>query len=133
MWISDSRSGQRQENPADVGTVTLSEQPGGVYLEGERRWNRVFGPGGYRWQPALGEQVLVLKAGAEGEQTCIVGRMQQEELEAGAVEIASGQRRAVVKLSDSGELALSGEVTVNGVGLESLIVDMIEQYMGIGG
>lgn len=126
MWTSNrSRRCAVREPVAGVGEVTLGELPAGVYLEGERRWAQVYGPGGYCWRPALGEQVLVLKAGGEGEQPCLVGRRQQEELEPGEVSISAGQAR--IDLRPDGTLALGGTVTVNGMTLEALIAKVVSQ------
>lgn len=74
MWIAE-RSRRRLE-PAElagVGQVTLPEDPAGVWLDGERRMLPVFAPGGYVWRPSLGEQVLVLKTGRQGEAPCVLG------------------------------------------------------------
>ena len=134
MWTSDrGRKRAVEEYAADVGEVTLEEEPLGVYLEGERRWAGIYSPGGYRWRPAQGEQVLVLKAGAEREQPCIVGRHQDGELEPGEVEISSGTGKSVICLCGDGELALNGWVTVNGIGLEELIASIVKQFVGGGG
>ena len=129
MWTSDrSRKRAVGECGADVGEVTVEQEPLGVYLEGERRWAGVYSPGGYRWQPIQGEQVLVLKAGAEREQPCIVGRQQEGALEPGEVELSSGTGKAVIRLRGDGELALVGRITVNGVRLEDLIAGIARQF-----
>lgn len=133
MWTSDrGRKRAVEECAADVGEVTLEEEPLGVYLEGERRWAEIYSPGGYRWRPAQGEQVLVLKSGAEREQPCIVGRYQEGELEPGEVELSSGSGKSMIRLNADGELALDGWVTVNGVGLEDLIASIAKQFAGGG-
>ena len=132
MWTSDrGRKRAVEECGADVGEVTL-EEPLGVYLEGERRWAGVYSPGGYRWRPAQGEQVLVLKAGAEREQLCIAGRQQEGDLEPGEVELSSGSGKSMIRLREDGELALDGWVTVNGVRLEDLIASIAKQFAGSG-
>ena len=141
MWTSDrGRKCPVEESAAGLGAVTLGENPAGVYLEGERRWTEVYSPGGYHWRPALGEQVLVLKAGGERENSCIVGRKQgrSQELEPGQVTIASGTGQAAVKLHPSGDielcasgdLDLRGYVTVNGVSLRSMIENIVEELTG---
>lgn len=64
MWTSDRRkTRQAGESWVDWGEVTLEGDPAGAYLDGERRQLAVYGPGGYCWKPALGDRVLVLKAG----------------------------------------------------------------------
>lgn len=68
MWTSDRRkTRQAGESWVDWGEVTLEGDPAGAYLDGERRQLAVYGPGGYCWKPALGDRVLVLKAGQGGE------------------------------------------------------------------
>lgn len=128
MWTSDrSRRCTQEEAAADIGAVTLGEEPAGVYLEGERRGARVYSPGGYRWRPAQGEQVLVMKAGAERESPCIVGRVQEGGMEPGEVELSSGRRKSMIRLKSDGELALTGTVTVNGVRLETLVEEIAKR------
>ncbi len=78
MWTSNRKQdGRTQEAPGDVGVVTLGGDPAGVYLSGERRWVAVYAPGGYQWRPAVGEKVLVLKAGDHQESPCLVGVRQE--------------------------------------------------------
>lgn len=131
MWTSDRGRKRPVEEPAaDVGTVTLAEEQAGVYLEGERRWTQVYSPGGYGWRPALGEQVLVLKAGGERESPCIVGRKQPEGLKPGEVVVESGSGKAAVRLLGS-EVGLEGNVTVNGVALQTLIENIVRTIVGV--
>ena len=77
MWTSErERRTPVREAEAEVGLVTLGGDPAGVNLGGERRWLPVCSPGGYAWQPAAGDKVLVLKTGTEREAPCILGRVQ---------------------------------------------------------
>ncbi len=134
MWTSDrGRKRPVEEAAADLGQVTLSEEQMGVYLEGERRWTQVYSPGGYHWRPALEEQVLVLKAGSEREEPCILGVEQKEKLEPGEVSISSSEDRAQLRLTNRGELALEGDVTVNGKALRKLIEEIVSEIVGSGG
>ena len=92
MWTSDRRkTRQAGESWVDWGEVTLEGDPAGAYLDGERRQLAVYGPGGYCWKPALGDRVLVLKAGQGGESPCVAGKRQgeAETLGAGEVSISS--------------------------------------------
>ena len=108
-----------QEAPAELGAVTLSGDPVGVLLGGERRWVPVYGPGGYCWRPEEGQNVLVLKAGGEGESPCVLGAMQSAaELEPGEVQINGGN--SSIRLGHGG-LELKGTVMVNGQELEQYI------------
>ena len=112
-----------EEPAAELGEVTLGGNPAGVVLGGERRQLPVYGPGGYLWRPTVGEQVLVLKAGAERESPSIVGRLQESgELEPGEVRLKGGNSEVWLQ---GDELALRGNVTVNGTGLVDLIVQVV--------
>ena len=72
MWIS-RRKETRQTERAQVGNVTVEGRLVGAMLDGERRDLPVYGPGGYVWRPSQGQEVLVVKAGADGEQPCVAG------------------------------------------------------------
>ena len=96
-----------------TGPVTVEGEALGAWLEGERRDIAVYGPAGYRWVPQRGQEVLVLKAGEDGERPCAVGvPLSGEGLKPGEVEIAAG--KAAIRLSSDGSVAITGKVTVNG-------------------
>ena len=137
MWTSNRKLEERiEECTADQGTVTLGGDPAAVYLGGERRWVALYAPGGYQWRPKAGDKVLVLKAGDHQELPCLVGRRPdtlEEELAPGSVRIHSGT--GVVLLEEEGltlqgnEVHLSGEVTINGQGLEAYIQNIVYQIL----
>ena len=129
MWTSErNRRLPAQEPAADVGVVTLDGDPAGVELGGERRWLPVYAPGGYRWRPAAGEQVLVLKAGGERESPCVVGTAQPEEdLAPGEVVISGGG--STVRLGKQA-LELDGRILVNGVELEGYVRQIVTEILG---
>ena len=121
MWLSEQRSRRpAEERPAELGVVTLTGEAPAVWLTGERREVPVLGPGGYCWRPSAGDEVLVLKAGAEGEQPWVAGQScgWPEELQPGDVGIYAGQ--AAVVLKAGGTVDLRGSVTIDGVPLEEL-------------
>lgn len=121
MWLSEQRKAPSEgETAVELGVVTLEGEKPGVYLSGERRDLPVVGPGGYCWRPFAGQQVLVLKAGVEGERPCVAGTFcaEMEELGPGDVGIYAG--RSAVVLRSGGRLDLRGEVRLNGVALEEL-------------
>lgn len=132
MWTSDRRRERLdRESAADCGAVTLEGDPAGAYLDGERRELGVYGPGGYCWKPALGDQVLVLKAGAQGETPCIAGKRQRDSgLEAGEVSIYNGRQTSGLKLRGDGRLELEGQVMVNGQNLIRLIQQVVYDILG---
>ena len=122
MWISDrSKTAAVTAGAADMGVVTVAAREAGVYLGTERRWLPVMAPGGYRWRPRLGEQVLVVKTGTDGESGCILAKQEEEpdELLPGEVEISGRECR--VKLNAAGDVELWGNVKVNGVPIEQMI------------
>lgn len=128
MW-----SGQRgrllpvEEPGAELGEVTVGGDPAGVILGGERRELPVYGPGGYVWRPSVGDQVLVLKAGAERESPCIVGRVQAGEgLEPGEVKVCGGDSTIWLKKN---QLDLQGEVAINGTRLVDLIAEIVVEIL----
>ena len=114
MWISKRRDPGHSPS-AMVGRATIPGDPAGVYLDGERRSLPVFGPGGYHWRPALGQEVLVLKG--EGESSYVAGARCGVSLEPGEVCIRAGEAGAQIRLLPDGTLELRGRVLVNGVPL----------------
>ena len=130
MWLSQQRREMtRRENPAETGKVTLEGDPAGVYLSGERRNVCVYSPGGYQWAPAQGQDILVLKVGADGESPCAVGVRQQSELAPGEVCVSNADGQASMHLTQDGTLALQGQVTVNGVELEMLVKQIVQSVL----
>lgn len=117
MWISGRRErGLARDAAVGLGTVTLEREPVGVYADGERREVPVFGPGGYRWSPTVGQEVLVLKTGDQGELPCVAGVRCAPGLRPGEVEISAGA--AAVVLSPDGTVTLRGQIKVNDKTLE---------------
>lgn len=139
MWTSNrKREGLSQECAADQGIVTLGGDPAAVYLGGERRWVSLYTPGGYQWRPKAGDKVLVVKAGDHREIPCLVGKRpdelsEEDELSPGSVRIHSGT--GVVLLDEEGltlkgdEVALEGDITVNGQSLQSYIQNIVYQVL----
>lgn len=127
MWTSSQmkESGGAQRHSAALGVVTAAGAENGVYLGTERRWLPVMAPGGYRWRPRAGDQVLVLKAGTDGESPCVLARQVQEDdtLLPGEVELAG--TGCSVKLTEKGEVVLRGTVRINGTTLEDMIQTMV--------
>lgn len=121
MWLSNRQKTQvAEEAKAEFGEVSLSGAQIGVYVSGERRNVEVLSLGGYHWRPQLGEQVLVLKAGQQGEQPCILGTPLTElgSLEEGEVMIMGPNGDSAIKLGQGGVVDLIGTVYVNGIALQ---------------
>ena len=113
MFLSAREGTKKPGGQALAGPVTLEGSPAGAYLEGERREISVYGPKGYYWVPKLGDEVLVLKTGQDGEKPCVVGApMGEGRLKPGQVMISTG--KAAVLLSPNGTVAVTGTFTVNG-------------------
>lgn len=114
MWMAEQHRRREPEDGSRIGSVTLGGDPAGVCLDGERRNLPVFGPGGYVWRPAPGDQVLVIKTGTDGEAPCVAGRRNEgaESLGEGEVLIRSGG--ASIRLGRDGTVSITGRVLVNG-------------------
>ena len=114
MWIAQQQKRRNGGGGSRVGQVTLGGDPAAVCLDGERRELPIFGPGGYIWRPARGDQVLVLKTGADGEAPCVAGARcgGAETLREGEVLIHCGS--ASIHLTAGGQILLTGDVYING-------------------
>ena len=130
MWISQQgRYAGRQEHDARLGVVTAQGEQTGVYADGHQRLLPVAAPGGYRWKPKNGQQVLVLKTGADGEAACIIAQQEnrEDDLKPGEAELYG--RGCSIRLGEDGTLRLDGTVLVNGTPLESLIASMVQRTL----
>lgn len=114
MWISEQgkrRSDARAET--QVGETTVSDGVLAVRTEGEERELTLYAPGGYRWRPEVGDQVLVLKAGPYGEEKCVAGtRCESGGLAPGEIELRCGS--CAILLGRDGTIHMTGTVLVNG-------------------
>lgn len=121
MWLSKMSAHALSEptSAADMGVVTIGGAQPGVQTDGERRNLPVCGPGGYRWTPRKGAEVLVIKTG-EGEHLVVgeTGDSQPEEicLRASGAEIRlkNGTVSVTGNLQVSGNLLVSGSADVRG-------------------
>lgn len=119
MWLSRRNQQEKiREQTAEVGIVTLERGRPAVCLTGERRNLPILTPGGYCWQPAAGDTVLVLKSGADGEQAWVLGVPGGGELLPGEVWI-----RGIgggIHLDVNGAVDLRGIVKINGTKIEDM-------------
>ena len=114
MWLANrSRREVAQESGAELGIVTVADNPAGVYLAGERRAVPVLSPGGYHWKPKRGDSVLVLKSGAEQEH-CLVaaGKEPRKSLRPGEIWISANGEAGILLSGDS--IQLWGRIFANG-------------------
>lgn len=119
----------RQEHDARMGVVTAQGERTGVYADGHQRLLPVAAPGGYRWNPENGQQVLVIKTGADAEAACIAAALDTvpDDLNPGEVELYG--RGCSVRLDADGRVLLQGAVLVNGVELKRLIQSEVERAL----
>lgn len=110
MWLAEQQKREAAQQAGAVGEVTLSGEALAVELDSERRGLSVYAPGGYRWRPAVGQKVLVLKADGE---PCVVGAPAAGGLEPGEVALESGGG-ASLHLSNGGTVTLGEDVAVEG-------------------
>ena len=116
MWLSSRLRPAVPTADADLGTTTIAGGSAGVLTRGEVRDLPVYGPGGYIWQPAGGDAVLVIKGGPGGEEQCVAGARQKKPpmaLRPGEVCLyAPGG--ASIRLRNDGALELRGAVRIQG-------------------
>ena len=128
MWVSQQgKNTSVFGTGAEEGQVTVGGDPAGVYLTGERRNLPVCAPGGFRWKPATGQQVLVLNHEQGGAHAAILGLLPQGDvshLQSGEIELSGGG--AHIMLGQSAVITLGGTVNINGEKLE----DMIRRIVG---
>ena len=131
MWIVERgrKNGiQMSDTSAQQGVVTMSGESASVYLDGERRWIPTYAPGGYCWRPQLGEQVLVMKTGEQGQDSCIVATCPEgQTLAPGEVRISGGGGE--IFLADGGTVSVTGTLKINGESLEQMIARMVAAVM----
>lgn len=89
MWTWErERRRAALEEVAQLGRVTLSGAVTAVNLGGERRRLTLCAPGGLRWRPRTGQEVLVLKTGAA---PCVLGTVEEgKDLLPGEVRLPEG-------------------------------------------
>lgn len=131
MWTSShtKTTGTQTRSNAALGVVTVSGQENAVYLGTERRGLPVAAPGGYRWRPKVGQQVLVLKSGADGELAWVLAQPEQQpdDLLPGEVELVGPD--CTLKLTGAGAVELRGCVSINGTALEDMIRSVVAEAL----
>lgn len=105
MWLSKQQKRPAEPVREQTGVVTVSGSNLSVRLDSEVSAPDLYGPAGYRWMPAAGDRVLVLKG--EGERPCVIG-------------VKKGGTPAAVAL-EAEQIGLNGQVMVNGTALEDYV------------
>lgn len=110
MWLSRKIVYEQPEgDTAALGTVTIGGDDAAVMTDGERRNAKVISPGGYCWQPAASDSVLVLK----GNELYVPGMLQTgRQIAPGEVLIYSDE--AQIRLTNDGKVKISGDVYIDG-------------------
>lgn len=127
MWTwEQERRRQVKEPAAQLGLVTLGGEETAANLGGERRWLNVCTPGGVGWKPRQGDQVLVLKDGANA---WILGVMEEAQAPEPGQLLLSGTDCSVLL----GErMEIRGEVDLNGQSLEDYIRGIVADMLSGG-
>lgn len=110
MWLSGQQKRPPDPRTGQTGVVVMAGGHTAVRLDSEVRDPLVCAPAGYRWTPAVGDRVLVLRG--DGERPCVVG-------------VCGASTPAAVELR-AGKLELWGDVSVNGIPLREYIKQVME-------
>ena len=111
MWLSRRVMQEAAaEDPATLGTVSIGGREPAVVTDAEKRRAKVISPGGYCWNPAATDCVLVVK----GNELYVAGMPQAGTggLQPGEVMLFS--KGASIRVTNSGEIHLAGDVYVEG-------------------
>lgn len=113
MWLSRQLSSPAEGNRTalSTGRVTIAGEHAAVMLEGERRELSTACPGGVRWAPASGDDVLVFRSD-EGEQY-IIGLVGEGDDMPGSGEVLLKSGKCSILLG-SGGISISGDVRIDG-------------------
>ena len=98
------------EDPATLGTVSIGGTSPAVITDAEKRKAKVISPGGYCWNPAATDCVLVVK----GNELYIAGMPQNGTMGLSPGEVMIYAKGASVKVSNDGKIYLNGDVYVGG-------------------
>jgi hypothetical protein len=110
MWISKQNSQTRpEETTADSGVVTLSGTSLAAYSGGEWRELSLFSPGGVKWKPEVGQQVLLLRLGSEGT-PCVAGALCADTGDLAPGEVRLSSKGASLTLRNDGTIELCGQL-----------------------
>lgn len=129
MWLAKQQKREAVQTAGGLGEVTIGGEAPAVELDSERRGLAVYAPGGYRWRPAAGQAVLVLKADGT---PCVAGTPSAGGIAPGEVVVESAGGASVRldnlgKITLTGNAAVSGTLTVGGRELLALIREEAEK------
>ena len=96
MWLSKRvMAEQNAEDPATLGTVSIGGKNPAVVTDAEKRQAKVISPGGYCWNPAATDCVLVVK----GNELYVAGMPQEGTKGLRAGEVMKWSEGASVKVN----------------------------------
>ena len=73
MWLGKQGRLRRESGGAELGVTSIPGTEAAALTGGESRALPVYGPGGCRWVPEVGQRVLVIRGGPGGEEQCVAG------------------------------------------------------------
>ena len=123
MWLSRKTRTAPPTADAELGVTSIAGGSAAVLTRGELRSVPVFSPGGYLWQPAVGQTVLVIRGRPGGEERCLAGAEQPAppvSMQPGEVFLYSSGGASVYLKADGSavisgtRIALRGSVAVEG-------------------
>ena len=111
MWLSKRvMMPNGQEDPATLGTVSIGGQEPAVVTDAEKRRAKVISPGGYCWNPAAADCVLVVK----GNELYMAGMPQGGTMGLQPGEVMIYSKGAWIMIGNDGKVRLTGDVFVEG-------------------
>jgi phage gp45-like len=116
MWLSErmARAETESKSCAGIAEITIGGAAAAAYSDGESRNLPVVSAGGVLWRPAAGQKVLVIECG-DGARV-VAGAVQAglpTDLADGEVCVTAASG-ASIRLKNSGEIIISGNVDVMG-------------------
>lgn len=115
MFLSERlKSGSQETGMGQVEAVSVGGVAPTVSESGGQYGARLFGPGGMCWVPRRGQSVLVIKAGAMSEESCLVGAEAPAENSLAPGELRLYADGCALELKNDGSIHITGKVYING-------------------
>lgn len=113
MWLSENMKKKEAFGFAEEAVVTVAETETAVLSDGEKRGVKTVYPGGFVWRPKRGDELLVMKDADGG--SIAIGTVKDnisQTIEPGEAMVFTSA--GYIHLKNSGEILLSGDLTVTG-------------------
>ena len=111
MWLSRRvMQDKSPEDPATLGTVTIGGKEPAVLTDAEKRRAKVISPGGYCWNPAATDCVLVVK----GNELYVAGMPQSGTMGLQPGEVLIFAKNTRMKLGNDGKIRVTDDVYIDG-------------------